>query len=142
MPEIAFHPLTSLPNDRLTYAVIGAKYDGKWVFCRHRERTTYEMPGGHREPDEDIDDTARRELYEETGAVSFDLTPICLYSVTMGGNTGYGGLFYARITELGKLPESEIAEIFLMDTIPEDLTYPRIQPRLWARVRESVGEDE
>ena len=140
MPDIAYLPLRALPNDQLTYAVIGAKYDGKWVFCRHSERSTYEMPGGHREPGEDIADTAKRELYEETGAIAYDLKPICLYSVTLKGKTGYGGLFYAEIHKLGDLPDSEIAEIFLMDAMPGNLTYPHIQPHLWERVRKSITE--
>ena len=142
MPVIAYLPLNTLPNNQLTYAVIGARYRGQWVFCRHRERDTYEMPGGHREPGEDVNDTARRELYEETGAVEFSIAPVCLYSVTDGGETGYGGLFYAEITVLGELPESEIAEIFLLSDMPKNLTYPQIQPHLWEHIRKSIGEDE
>lgn len=33
----------------LKYAVICARCNGKWVFCKHKERDTYEIPGGHRE---------------------------------------------------------------------------------------------
>ena len=29
----------------LKYAVICARYNGKWVFCKHKERDTYEIPG-------------------------------------------------------------------------------------------------
>lgn len=29
----------------------------KWVFCKHKERETYEVPGGHRESGETITDT-------------------------------------------------------------------------------------
>ena len=46
----------------LKYAVICARYNGKWVFCKHKERDTYEIPGGHREDGEDIEATAKREL--------------------------------------------------------------------------------
>ena len=65
----------------LKFAVIIARTNGKWVFCKHRERDTYEVPGGHRESGEDILTAAGRELREETGAVDFTITPICVYSV-------------------------------------------------------------
>lgn len=63
-------------DDRLLkFAVIIAKSDGKYVFCKHKTRNTWEVPGGHREPGEIILDTAKRELYEETGAVDFEIQP-------------------------------------------------------------------
>ena len=60
----------------LKFAVIISKSNGKWVMCKHKERDTYEVPGGHREEGEDILDTAKRELQEETGAVKFNLEPL------------------------------------------------------------------
>ena len=62
MVEVKFYD--EVDDNLLKFAVIIAKSDGKWVFCKHRERNTYEIPGGHREPGELIDDTAKRELYE------------------------------------------------------------------------------
>ena len=56
-------------DDLLSFAVVVARSDGKWVLCKHKGRITYECPGGHREEGEKIEDTARRELYEETGAL-------------------------------------------------------------------------
>ena len=50
-------------DELLKIAVISAKYDGKWVFCKHKERDTFEIPGGHREEGETIEETARRELF-------------------------------------------------------------------------------
>ena len=79
MVEVRFYD--SIDDGLLKFAVIIAKTDNKWVFCKHRERDTYEVPGGHREDGEVILETAKRELKEETGAVEFDIKPICVYSV-------------------------------------------------------------
>lgn len=84
MTKVKFYD--SISDELLKFAVIISKTQGKWVFCKHKERDTYEVPGGHREENEDILDTARRELYEETGALKFDLKPICVYSVTAEDN--------------------------------------------------------
>ena len=47
MPEVRF--FDAVDDSLFLYAIIVARYRGRWVFCRHRERTTYECPGGHRE---------------------------------------------------------------------------------------------
>ncbi len=102
----------------LKFAVIIAKAKGKWVFCKHRERNTYEIPGGHREQGEDILTTAKRELREETGAVDFAIQPVCVYSVK--GKT--------RVNE-GDDCES-FGMLFIADELVKDWTYPLIQPKL------------
>ena len=133
---VNFYEDIDISNELLIFAVIAATYRDKWVFCRHKERNTWEMPAGHREIGEDIAETASRELTEETGAVEFNITPVCVYSVTKDGQTTYGKLFLAVITEIGDLPpEMEIAEITLRDTLPPNLTYPVIQPQLFERAR-------
>ena len=126
----------NIADDLLTFAVIIAKTEGKWVFCRHRERDTYEVPGGHREPGESILETAKRELREETGAVDFTIQPICAYSVKgktkvnkSENDISYGMLYIADITSFEEL-HSEIAEILITDSLVENWTYPLIQPKL------------
>lgn len=134
MLEVTFHDPAQVPDGKLKYAVIAAQYEGKWVFCRHKERTTWEVPGGHREPGEDILATARRELWEETGALEAEIRPLCVYRVN-----DYGMLCYAKITKLGPLsPDSEIGEICLAGDLPEELTYPAIQPYLFRYVNEHL----
>ena len=124
-------------DDRnLKFAVIISKYHGKWVFCKHRERNTYEIPGGHREPNEEILETAKRELYEETGAVLFDIMPVCVYSVigknrvNQTGEETYGMLYFADIQTFERELHSEMGSIFFFDDLPTEWTYPLIQPIL------------
>ena len=71
MVEVRFYD--RVDDHLLQFAVIVAQTRGKWVFCKHRERDTYEVPGGHREQGEDILAAAKRELREETGAVAVEL---------------------------------------------------------------------
>ena len=126
-------------NDKsLKFAVIISKYNGQWVLCKHKNRDTYEIPGGHREVGETIDDTAKRELHEETGAIDFSIKPVCVYSVT-GKNrvieTGvemFGMLYFANITNFETELYSEIEKVVFLDELTTEWTYPLIQPLLIA----------
>ena len=142
MIKVSFFDRTEINDTLLEFAVIIAKYQDKFVFCRHRQRSTWEVPGGHREVNETIEMTARRELYEESGAVDFELEPITVYGVESDGKNTYGMLFYAEIRAFDQIPpEYEIAEIVLCDNIPENLTYPQIQPKLMDYVRKEMHFD-
>lgn len=121
-------------DELFKFAVIVAVHNGKWVFCKHRNRSTYECPGGHREPGEAILETAKRELWEETGAKKYRLEPVCAYSVKNEIGETYGMLYFADILEFGKLPPLEIEKIELFDQLPTDWTYPLIQPLLVEQV--------
>lgn len=132
MTQVRFYENTN--DELLKFAVIIAKTDGKWVFCKHKERDTYEVPGGHREAGETILETAKRELYEETGAIDFEITPICIYSVTapdnFDGKETFGMLYYADIKAFEKELHSEIEKIYISEQLVDNWTYPLIQPKL------------
>ena len=86
------------------------------------------MQGGHIEPGETPEEAAERELYEESGALSFTLLPLCDYCGEEPGkdNDGKGLVFKSEITKIGPLPESEMEQVALFDSFPENLTYPEI----------------
>ena len=46
MTEIKFYE--SIADELLKFAVIFAKTQNKYVFCKHKDRDTWEVPGGHR----------------------------------------------------------------------------------------------
>lgn len=133
--KVEIHPLGTLPEPGLAFAVVVAFQNGRLVMVRHRDRDTWEIPGGHREPDEAIEATAHRELREETGAQRYRLEAVCDYAVEQEGRASHGRVFQADLERLGPLPDSEIAEVALFEHLPARLTYPAIQPLLLDEAR-------
>jgi 8-oxo-dGTP diphosphatase len=128
-----------VPDSKLIYSVIAARFKDKWLFVRHKDRTTWEIAGGHIEENESPFDAASRELAEETGAIEFDLECVATYSVVKEGSIGFGRLFFADVHRMGNMHDtSEIAEVVMMDELPPNLTYPDIQPFLFKKIIESV----
>ena len=137
MTEVKFYDPLFESDTKLTYSVISARFRANWIFVRHHKRTTWEIAGGHIEKGETAFEAAGRELREETGAMSFTLNCIATYSVSIDGETGWGRLYLAEVTELGPIPDiSEIAEIILRENLPENLTHPDIQPHLFRKTLE------
>ena len=134
MFEIKFYD--EVEEALLKVVVIITKTNGKWVLCKHKKRTTFEFPGGHRETGESILDAAKRELKEETGAVDFAIKPICAYSVKgyakVNGDSNdevYGMLYMADVQSFEAI-HSEIEKIIIVEELVDNWTYPLIQPHL------------
>lgn len=141
--NVQFYEASQVPDRKLKFAVIVSKAGGKWVFCKHKERATYEVPGGHREAGETILDAAKRELKEETGAKTFTIQPVCVYSVigknrvNQTGEETFGMLYKAEISAFSETLQSEIEKTVLLDDLPGNWTYPQIQPKLIKRVMQA-----
>lgn len=120
------------------YVVVLSTMRGKILLSRHKLRSTWETQGGHVEPGETPMEAARRELYEESGVLRYDIRALCDYwagdEITGEGATGM--VFHAEIYALGPMPDSEMTETHLFDRLPENLTYPAITPELYAYMKE------
>ena len=118
------------------YVVVMSKYQGKILLSRHKDRTTWETQGGHIEPGETPLDAARRELYEESGAVDFDIRPVFDYWAGDENGGASGQVFAAEIDKMGPMPDSEMAEVRTFDEIPPNVTYPAITPEIFASLED------
>lgn len=129
-------PLGSL--ERYKYTVICSSYQGKWILSRHKSRSTWETQGGHIEKGETPLACAKRELFEESGIQDADIYPICDYWGFDFQSCSNGMVFLAVVHSLGALPESEMKEIKLFDSLPVSLTYPQTSPRLIAEAEKML----
>ena len=111
--------------DDITFVVIFANFQGKWVYCWHKRRGSFEHPGGHVEPGETPMQAAKRELFEESGITDCKITPLWDYQQIWGNGAGQnnGRVFYAEVYSLGQMPESEMSYIELFDSVPDNYTY-------------------
>lgn len=91
------YPVGTLPAYK--YVVVLSEYQGKILLSRHKKRTTWETQGGKIEPGETPLMAAKRELYEESGAVDFEIEPLCDYwaGEVQTKEEGNGRVFLAKV---------------------------------------------
>ncbi|WP_173668122.1 NUDIX domain-containing protein [Thermobifida fusca] len=111
--------LGSLPasHDSVVVLLVSGRH---LVMVRHRDRA-WEFPGGHAEPGEDIEATARREAWEEAGAELAGLQAVGYYVLPNGHTTV---VTCAQAAALHPLTgEHETMEVRAFDTLPSDLSF-------------------
>lgn len=152
MEILRFHkvvPFGAVPDSELEYSVVAARYQKKWVCVRLKGRGDWCFPGGSREADETMEENARRELYEETGAKEFDLYPLGIYGVDhrrvidgkeVRNRISWGGFFGAEIRSFTAIPEEfEIAERAYFKSFPLDnARFPDIMPGMMEWLDENM----
>ncbi|GAB2516330.1 8-oxo-dGTP diphosphatase [Nocardiopsis aegyptia] len=94
--------------------------DGRPLLVRHRDRA-WEFPGGHTEPGESVEDTARREALEEAGATLDDIRIVGHYVLSSGHVTV---VTQARVSALAPITgDFETVDVRAFDTLPADLSW-------------------
>jgi 8-oxo-dGTP diphosphatase len=116
---IQWHELTEIDHELVKFVVLVTHYNNQWIIIKNSKRGGWEIPGGNREPGEPLLTAAGRELFEETGAIKFDLEPFGIYQ----WNGNYGMVFFANIERMAELPDYEIEEIKAVDRLPEGLNF-------------------
>ena len=118
------------------YVIVLSRYQGRLLLSRHGKRTTWETQGGHIEEGETPLEAARRELYEESGALAYSIRHLFDCQAGDDEEGSKGMVFFAEITKLGPIPDSEMAQVQCFDALPPNITYPGITPVLYERACE------
>ena len=137
MKEVEFFELGYCKEEEYTRVVCLSKYKGKYVFCYNEKRKGWEIPGGHIEKGETWIKAAKRELYEETGAIKTKIFPVAVYKIE-----SFALLCYCEILELDKIPEkSEMSKIIYSNSLPNNMTYKDTFKKCFEVVNQSIKEN-
>ena len=112
------YPLTRLHDFNIHYVSLISKHQGKWVICHHKDRDVWDCPGGRIEAGETPIQAARRELYEETGAMQADFHPLYIYEILSDKGLSYGIQYFCNIQEFTALPDYEMDRIDFVNELP------------------------
>lgn len=83
------------------HVLVICKKDKEWLLTNHKKRGL-EFPGGKLEKGETLEEAARREVLEETGAILKQLELIGEYEVTLNEKTFVKAIFYGEVERVGE----------------------------------------
>ncbi|MFP3323564.1 NUDIX domain-containing protein [Planococcus sp. SIMBA_160] len=109
------------PQIESRHVLVIGKYRGDWLLTRHSVRGL-EFPGGKAEPGESLEQAAKREVYEETGAIANELEWLAEYTVYT--DTPFSKtVFLAAIQDMKKVEWMETDGPVLVPKLAVDENY-------------------
>jgi 8-oxo-dGTP diphosphatase len=97
--ELSFS-LTSF-DEKSEHVLVICQYENAWLLTNHKVRGL-EFPGGKVEQGETLDEAARREVFEETGAMVGELRRIAVYRVNDHNGAFVKTVFWGKVTLLNE----------------------------------------
>ena len=111
----------SVLSSEVRHVWVVCRYRGKWLLTKHRKRGI-EFPGGKVEQGETLEEAAKREVAEETGAQVNSLHYIGQYEVICGNEIMYKNVYFAMISVLPKQNNYfETDGPILLDQLPKTI---------------------
>jgi len=131
----SFYSLSEIESFNIQYVSLVSKYKGKWVIVHHSIFDKWDCPGGRIEHKETPIEAAKRELWEETGALEAVYNPLFIYSIETDNGISYGIQYFVEIKEIGPLPKYEMDKVEFVDELPfEKMRTPEVHRRLTATI--------
>lgn len=110
--------------DNSSGSLVYAFFKGKFVMSWHPGRKGWEIPAGRIIKVETAECCAKREVFEETGAIINKLIPLGVYTITKNKNKKITAVYTADIEKFETKPDwSETGIVKLFDELPEKLSY-------------------
>jgi 8-oxo-dGTP diphosphatase len=88
-------------QEEAKHVLVICQYGGEWLLTNHKQRGL-EFPGGKMESGETLDEAARREVYEETGAVIAELTFLAEYKISDPIRSFVKTVFWGKVKRIEK----------------------------------------
>jgi 8-oxo-dGTP diphosphatase len=119
LKEIEIVKTDVLPESHKSVLVF-IKEGNTWLMVKNKFRS-WEFPGGHKENDETVFETAKREVYEEAGIEIKNMKYVGFYRLPCGHTTL---MVTAEVGEMREIPvEFETVERKFVSELPEDLSF-------------------
>ncbi|MEH7437629.1 nucleoside triphosphatase YtkD [Neobacillus drentensis] len=88
-------------KEEAKHVLVICQQGDKWLLTNHKKRG-FEFPGGKVEPFETLEEAARRETFEETGAILGQLQFVAEYKVSDQNSSFVKAVFWGQVKEMDR----------------------------------------